>query len=267
MITDITTPPVPTPQEAATQGEQEYAALVAMLRTLSPHDWSQPTECPGWTVREMVAHVAGAAEEAVRPTVQVRHMTVARTRDRRMPTVDSLNAQQVADRDGRGHDQILAELESLATKAPRRRAKVPGVVRGSRLPSAVGAPEDTDTMAYLLDVIYNRDIWMHRVDIDRATGCGMPPSAAEAPIVQQVVRDLSRTWAGPPFALRLTGRVEGTWDVGDARSGSGAAGGTVVADAVALCRLLSGRSDELRLGHDGSDPELVHRIKAARLLF
>jgi hypothetical protein len=118
-------------------------------------------------------------------------------------------------------------------------------------------------MGYLIDVIYARDVWMHRIDIARATGCPMPVSDAEPAIVAQVVRDLSRAWVGPPFALTLTGRVEGTWRVGD---GTGDAGEATV-DTIALCRLLSGRSDETRVSYDGPDPGLVDRLRRTRVLF
>jgi uncharacterized protein (TIGR03083 family) len=265
MISDVsaTTMPAPTPQQAAAQGEQEYTALLAMLRSLSADDWTKPTECPGWTVREMVAHITGAAEEAVRPSVQLRHLAVARTRGRRLPTADSLSAQQIAGREGRATTEILAELERLAAQAPHRRQKVPGPVRRRRLQADVEAPQREDTVAYLLDVTYNRDLWMHRLDIDRATGCGMTASGAEAAIVAQVVRDLSRAWEGAPFVLTLTGRVEGSWGIGDGSR----EGGSVVVDAVALCRLLSGRRDEVRPVHAGPDAGLLERLRAVRVLF
>ncbi len=265
MITDTTATaiPMPTREEARAQGEAEYSALLAMLRPLTDADWARPTECPGWTVREMVAHLAGAAEEAVRPTVQARHLARARTRDRRLVPADSLSAQQIADRVGRTPAEMLAEIERLCAKAPKKRAAVPGPARAMRLPASVGAPGPGDTMAYLLDVTYNRDIWMHRIDIDRATGCGMAASDAEAPIVAQVVRDLSRAWTASPFTLSLTGRVEGAWRIGD---GAGE-GGSVRVDAVALSRLLSGRSDETKMAYDGPEPDLPDRLRSARLLF
>jgi uncharacterized protein (TIGR03083 family) len=250
------------PDEAVGQGEAEYAALLAMLRTLADADWQRPTECPGWRVREMVAHVNGAAEEAVRTRVQMRHMAVAMTRDRSMPTVDSLSAQQVADRSGRTPAELLAELTDLARRAPRARSKAPALIRSRPMPADSGALP-SDTFGYLLDVIYHRDVWMHRIDIARATGCDLVSSAAEPAIVAQVVRDLARAWTGPAFTLTLTGRVEGSWLIG---TGDRIAGELTV-DAVALCRLLSGRSDETHPVYDGPAPDLVERLRRTRILF
>ena len=44
-------------------------------------------------------------------------------------------------------------------------------------------------------------------------------------------------------------------------------GGSVVVDAVALCRLLSGRRDEVRPVHAGPDAGLLERLRAVRVLF
>ena len=51
----------------------EYAALVAMVDAFSAGDWERETDCTGWRVREMVAHLAGAAEEACRSATRQRH--------------------------------------------------------------------------------------------------------------------------------------------------------------------------------------------------
>lgn len=65
------------PSVARTNLTAEYAALVALVDTLTPEDWARPTECPGWTVRHMVAHVAGSAECGVRELALVRHYAPA----------------------------------------------------------------------------------------------------------------------------------------------------------------------------------------------
>lgn len=35
----------------------ERAALLALLRSLAPDAWSRPTACPGWTVKDIAAHL------------------------------------------------------------------------------------------------------------------------------------------------------------------------------------------------------------------
>ena len=52
--------PSPRAQVAALRAaaQAEAAALAAHARTLDAAGWDQPTWCPGWTVREIVAHLA-----------------------------------------------------------------------------------------------------------------------------------------------------------------------------------------------------------------
>lgn len=245
--------------DAVSVAEAEYAALLTMLRGLPDTQWTRPTDCAGWTVRDIVAHVAGAADEAVHLAVQGRHMLQAKTRDRKMALVDSLSKQQIADRAQSTNSEILDELAGLATSAPKARSRVPGPVRRMALPDPARQPGDT--MGYLLDVIYPRDVWMHRIDISRATGCEMSESGVEDVVVAQVVRDLQRAWSGVPFTLTLTGRGAGSWPIG------GNDGGVLAADSVDLCRLWSGRSDESSPSYAGPNPEVVDTLRATRLLF
>lgn len=37
----------------------QQAAFVDLLRRLSPEEWERPTVCPGWSVRDVAAHVFG----------------------------------------------------------------------------------------------------------------------------------------------------------------------------------------------------------------
>ena len=54
--------PITDPTTARAHSEAEYTALVRLLDQLTHDDWARPTDCVGWTPREMVAHLAGAAE-------------------------------------------------------------------------------------------------------------------------------------------------------------------------------------------------------------
>ena len=194
-----------TPRAAAgAQSMQEYAALLASLRALPSSAWSAPTDCTRWTVRDIVAHVVGAAEESARPWVQARHYLPALVRDRNRLLVDKVNDAQLADRRTATPDELMAELESLAPKAARGRERLPALLRRMPLPTSQGGLPG-DTLGYLCDVIYTRDIWMHRVDISRASDTPMADSPAEREVVTQVVRDVARAWTAEPFTLELTG--------------------------------------------------------------
>jgi hypothetical protein len=134
------------------------------------------------------------------------------------------------------------------------------MLRRTPLPAFAGLRAGA-RLAYLLDVVYVRDVWLHRVDLQRATGVEMPVTMAEGEVVAQVVRDLDLEWLGPAFVLELTGRGGGRWTVG-----AGEPVATVTDDAVALMRLLSGRSDECALATVGA-PDVAERLRASRVVF
>lgn len=240
----------------------EYDALLAMVDAFDAPDWELPTDCTEWRVREMVAHLAGAAEEACRLPVMLRHYASALNGVRRRDgaIVDRLCEVQIADRAGLSDAALAADLRRWAAGAPDGRRRQPGLLRRIPMPAFSGLRPGT-TLAYLLDVIYLRDVWLHRVDLQRATDVEMPRSAAEGEVVAQVLRDLDVEWTGPAFTLELSGRAPGRWVVGE-----GAPVAVVTEDAVALMRLLSGRSDECVLATDG-DAGLADRLRAARVVF
>lgn len=253
-----------TTADAVGAARAELSALVEQVRALPADHLRRPTECVGWTVRDVLAHLTGAAQEAVHPSVQARHVLTARTRLRRLPLADALTSQQIADRSDQSDAEIITELEVLAPTVPAARARIPGLVRRQKLPDPAALPGDN--LGYLLDVIYTRDIWMHRIDISRATGCVLPGSGVEGLVVGQVVRDLQRGWAGPPFQLVLTGLVEGQWPIGESNTGP-----TLTLDCVLLCRLLSGRSDETGLDTEAIpnhlDQRVTNHLRLHRILF
>ncbi|QSR30463.1 hypothetical protein CFI00_08085 [Nocardioides sp. S5] len=240
----------------------EYATLLAMVDAFSEPDWDRPTDCTAWRVRDMVAHVAGAAEEACRLPVLLRHQVAALRGMCRGDgvLVDLLCQAQIADRAGLPDPDLAADLRRWAAGAPDGRRRQPALLRRTRMPAFAGLRPGS-RMAYLLDVIYLRDTWLHRVDLHRATGVDMPVSSAEPEVVAQVVRDLDLEWTGPALVLDLTGRGGGRWCVG-----TGEPVAVVTEDAVALMRLLSGRSDECVLATDG-DPSVADRLRATRVVF
>ena len=100
----------------------------------------------------------------------------------------------------------------------------------------IGTPEGRINLGYLTDHIFTRDLWIHRVDICRATGREMTLTAAHD---GRVVADVVADWAdrhGRPFTLILEGPAGGAY-----RRGSG--GEELRLDAVDFCRIVSGRAE------------------------
>ena len=211
---------------------EEYRRLDALLRDLTPDDWTRPTDCDEWDVRAMVAHLVGAAEANASVREMLRQAWVGRRTREHGDLVDKMNAVQVAERSARTPAELVADLADAGARGVRARARIPRPVLAVRLP--LGPPLGVRPLGYLMGRIYTRDSWMHRIDIGRATG--------REPVLTPVhdgrlVDDVVREWAaahGAPYSLELTGPAGGRW-------GTEGAGEQLVLDAVDFCRSVSGR--------------------------
>jgi uncharacterized protein (TIGR03083 family) len=212
----------------------EYRRLVPLLRSLRPDEWQLPTDCEGWDVRAMVGHLLGAAEgnasvlETLRQVVRGRRWARAAER----PLVDGINEVQIADRRDLSPAEVVDRLEGVADRAVRARHRTPRLVRRAKVENPLGG---TLTMQQLVDVIYTRDEWLHRVDIARATD---RPIELTHDHDGRIVADLVRDWAmahGEPVTLELTGPAGGTY-----RQGTG--GPRLTVDAVDFALTTSGRA-------------------------
>ncbi|MBI4901659.1 MAG: maleylpyruvate isomerase family mycothiol-dependent enzyme [Actinobacteria bacterium] len=247
---------------ARTNLAAEYEALLTQVDGMGADDWRRPTDCTGWTVRDMVAHLAGAAECSASKAGMARHYGYAwRTSIGTSATfVDQLCASQIRSRTQLSVGQVAEDLRRWAREAPAKVEGWPRLLRRLRLPAWTGLARGA-TLGYFLDVITIRDVWMHRVDLSRALGAPRDVTEAEAETVSQVTRDLDAAWAGAAVDLTLTGRGGGTW-----RVGAGEPVAHVTEDAVAYLRLLSGRSDECVLRCEG-DQSVADALRAARVAF
>lgn len=228
-------------QDAMRLAETEYQRFLSLACTLSPADWAKPTECTGWDVRAMAAHLLGMVEMAASLREQNRQMKLARSRGGAF--IDELTALQVDERAHLTPEQIMQRFAVRSGKAVAGRRRTPGFIRRRTMPVAqrVGDTEERWTIGYLVDVILTRDPWMHRADIVRATGA---PHMLTADHDGVLVADVVNEWAGrhgAPFTLRLTGPAGGTWSRGG--------GPDLELDAVDFCRALSGRGPATGLLH------------------
>ena len=102
----------------------EYAAmresLSALVRSLGPHELAAPVpSCPGWSVHDVVAHLAGVAADAVNSV----HPT---------SSVDDWTAKHVADREHTAKKLVLREWERSSSQFEVLLNR-----DGSRLPSSL----------------------------------------------------------------------------------------------------------------------------------
>ncbi|MGZ5420975.1 MAG: maleylpyruvate isomerase family mycothiol-dependent enzyme [Aeromicrobium sp.] len=212
----------------------EYERFAATLRSLTPADWAQSTDCPGWDVRDMAGHCLGMAEMAASIRELARQQKHAGQRGGVF--IDALTAVQVEKNANLTVPELIAQFAEIGPKAARARRRTPGLIRSRTMPVAqqVGDQEESWTNGFLVDTILTRDPWMHRMDIARAIG---KPPELTADHDGVIVADVVDEWAtrhGRPVQLTLTGPAGGRWTFGDS-------GPSIESDAIDYCRTLSGR--------------------------
>ncbi|CAI9409766.1 maleylpyruvate isomerase family mycothiol-dependent enzyme [Nocardioides sp. T2.26MG-1] len=220
-----------------------YDRLLVLLDDLSPDEWEAPTECPGWTVADMVGHLIGAAKAYASVREQVRQQVwgFRHRKDYGGNPMDAYNDLQVMDHRALAPGERIAALREVAGPSVRGRMRVPAALRrvsGTVSPGGSTAPgmPARETVGHLVDVVITRDVWAHRVDIARATGRDLPLDPATDGVI---VADVVAEWGsrhGQPFELTLTGPAGGSFAQGDG-------GQRLELDAVEFCRALSGRAD------------------------
>ncbi len=226
--------------EAGVSAAVEAQRLLALIESLADDDWDRPTDCSEWTVRDMVAHLAGAvASQASWTEFKRQNMGIPYMKEVEMK-IDAINRRQVEDRAGATHEELTAEFRENAPKAVRTRQRLPWPVRQLRLP--LGPPLGFASIGYVMDTIFTRDQWMHRHDIALATGREMVVSPEHDGRIQAlVIRDLGRKLKGQlhgrTIDLLLTGEAGGNFRFGP----GGQADAVIEMDTSTFNRLASGR--------------------------
>ncbi|MGZ4636518.1 maleylpyruvate isomerase family mycothiol-dependent enzyme [Oryzihumus sp.] len=138
---------------------QTAQAVVDLGRSCSEEDFARETECPGWTIKDQISHVAGVEawlEGHRDPKVDV--PPYEHVRNELGQKVESA----VEVRRGRSGHDVLSELEHVL---PQRLATLrsPGLTDSSIIPGPFG-PERAATVALMRAF----DVWAHEQDIRTA---------------------------------------------------------------------------------------------------
>jgi uncharacterized protein (TIGR03083 family) len=221
--------------EARALAAAENERMLEMLRSLDGDDWSKPTDCPSWNVRDLAGHVLGGME-GFTSLGQLMHMMRAAKKEAGDGSfVDGMTAVQVRERADLSNADLIRRVEEAGPKSARFRSRFPAPFRmiGMKQELLSGTTERWK-MSYLLDTILTRDTWMHRVDISRATGHTLRLTPQHD---GRIVADAVAEWArrhGKSFTLELTGPIAATFE-------KGSGGEAITVDPVELCRVFSGR--------------------------
>jgi uncharacterized protein (TIGR03083 family) len=232
----------------AFQNEQ----MLRLLRTLDVGEWDAPTDCERWAVKDIVAHLIGWAE-CFASFKELRHQFGASIRRRKElgNPVNAQNEQQVEDRRHLAPGRLIELFEASMARFLTFRMKVgkyahyvpyydPSIIKFSNL-------------GYISRVIFTRDVFMHRVDISRATGRPMVLEAEDASLLADVVRDWARR--RDVDATVDLGAV-GTFLSGDPRRA------TISGDGAEFARVMTGRAEPTVLSLEGDVEAAKTRLAA-----
>lgn len=226
-------------REAMTLAETAYARLVDVIETIEGEEWQRPTDCTGWSVRDMAGHVLGAMRSAASERELISQQLASARLARRdgVALVDAMTRLQIERTADLSTDQLVTECRALVTKAMRGRRRTPAPIRSLvKVRVRMNSIDERWSVGYLTDTILTRDAWLHRVDLSRALG---RPLVLTADHDGRIVGDVATEWMrrhGRPCRLVLIGPAGGTFVNGGDDAPS------IELDAVEFCRIVSRRS-------------------------
>lgn len=249
---------VPKPSHAEWQrlGREIDSGLVTTLDSLTDEEWHAPTECPPWTVKDVIAHVIGWEEATVSPRSLARQSIAGwKTRSSHGGMwLDATNQFQVDSMASLSPAKVVARFKGLANsyhKARGRFGLMTGIFPMKEPFSGTWVP-----VRFLFDTIFVRDHFMHHIDICTALGREVPLGDAE----RRVAHDAFREWGEKTNAnvtLELSGPAGGTFVRGPGHT-------TIRGDAIDLCRVLAGRRcDNFQIEGDTAAAQQWLKVLAA----
>jgi uncharacterized protein (TIGR03083 family) len=192
---------------------EQFDAITGLAESLAPEDWERPTACPGWSVKDNLAHVIGTeAALAGRPTPEVELGDVSHVRN----DIGRFNEVWV---ESYRPAPVSALLDDLRGSIAERRAALAAMSR---------TDFDADAMTPAGPATYGRfmrirvmDMWMHEQDIREALGrpghvAGRAPEQSLAEASSALGFVVGKRVAPPPgttMRIELTGDLAGRIDI------------------------------------------------------
>ncbi len=159
-------------KEGMALAETEYRRYSDMLGQLRSGDWAMQTVNSDWNVKQLTQHVLGFAQSNASFRVFVKGMRAGKKRATVKGYdhfIHGMNEVQVEERECLTTDELVAQWEETWPKALKGRRHFPPFMRP--IPLDFGPVIGKKPMgSYLMDVVFTRDTWMHRIDTCRAVG-------------------------------------------------------------------------------------------------
>jgi uncharacterized protein (TIGR03083 family) len=250
-----------------------WGSLDDLLDSLDDEDWAAPTDCPGWTVQDTVAHVIGTElMMAGRPSPEVEVPDAPHLRN----DIGRMNEATVIERRGLRPARVLEEYREVVAE---REAAVAALDQAA-LDAESWTPAGMATLGRFLQIRVF-DTWIHEQDIRTAVG---REGHLEGPSVTRTLAEVTNgigyvvgkkagTPDGASVRFSLTSPAPATIDVvvdGRARVADDLQGkptATITTDVGTFMRLVAGRRDAAGALADGlvtvsGDAGLADRVLA-----
>lgn len=232
--------------------------LDGLISGLDQDGWARPSACEGWSIADVVLHVAQTNEAAVASAQGRADGVAAVFRDavRDAPagaTVDDMAALMVAAQRGGTGKEVY---DRWRASAAAQREALAACDAGARLPWAVG-----DLSAVTLATTRLAETWIHTGDVASGLGRGWSSGPHLKPIARLAWRTLPYAFArsnrqlSGPVALSLAAPDGTTWEF----TADEAAATTVTGPALDFCLVAARRVDpsDTALTATGADAAAV----------
>lgn len=153
-----------------------------LCATFADAEWERPTDCPGWTVRDQLAHLVGTESMLLgRSTPPAPPVVPAHVRN----AIGEINEAWVAHFRSRPAAEVLAAFREVTTLRLERLRAMDEAAWMAETPSPIGVvPYRTFMEVRVLDC------WLHEQDIRRAVG---RPGGLEGPAAEAAIDRLLQT--------------------------------------------------------------------------
>ena len=143
--------------------EQAFSAVDELCSQLNDADWDKPTDCPAWTVKDNLSHLASfeavMSGTPLKTDVDVSHLSHVAGDE-----FAALNEREVEGRRHLSGPEVLDEFRDAAAKRLKQLAGLDEAGWATEMPTPVGTMQQRNALGIrILDVFY------HEQDMRRAT--------------------------------------------------------------------------------------------------
>lgn len=177
--------------ESVRLGTQLGGSLIALLESLESDQWNAMTRCEPWTIKDMSAHLLGWMEAltSMKELTSQTRRALARAREYGNVT-DAQNSIQVEDRSSLPESEVLERLRAKLPAGIAARRRLGRTLR--YVPLYVPYLGGLTTGGYIANVIFLRDLLVHRLDMYAALGREPEPTEADVRVIEDTLKDWAR---------------------------------------------------------------------------